>query len=450
MLLPQETQVILPKLNVKTGGVKLNSVELTFLYHLYIHRSMASGVIRELLEELYEHKPRKNVISNRLGRLVETKMLIRDEELVGGICGGLKRYQYRLTRRSYQALADIGLVDREDMEKYLRVASRLKAFTVHNRSATMLASRIAHTYLSEKELHDVTFCRGSNHPRVNQGVFGGNVKGFSVPDYIFENKEVVVCIENDTGSQRGGIFQEKFERYQEVAKMISPRKLYIVFSVVDDSLFEELGEDRKKRVASIKQAFPSSLLWEDNLYSFAVSAKDAAILVKDLLLDKCPLNIFERMDKVDSWLSIVSKQLGETYSCDNLYYDDIFFASRNNSLDGDGIVRIKHWDGSEATISIVYSEQGSIRDLQVVREQLNQIEMLKESFIGMKNMHHFRVLILYETEEALKKDIRRLPVTSYIYVASIESWRRWSEGESYTWYKVNSPYRLKEMGGFEL
>ena len=232
--------------------------------------------------------------------------------------------------------------------------------------------------------------------------------------------------------------------------MISPRNLYIVFSVADNSLFEELGEDREKRISSIKQAFPSSLLWEDNLHSFAVSAKDAASLVKELLLVKCPLNIFERQDKVDSWLSIIRKQLGESYSYEHLYTDDIFFASRNMLLDGDGLVRLKRWDGSGATISIVYSEPGSIRDLQVVHEQLKQIGMLQENFIGMKNIHHFRVLILYETEEALKKDIRRLPVTSNVYVASIESLRRWSEGESYTWCKVNSPYRLKEMRGFEL
>ena len=435
-------------MNPNIGGIQLNSVELTFLYHLYKHRSMASSVIHELLGELYKQKPHRNVITNRLRRLIKTKILIRDEEMIGGIRGGIKRYQYRLSRRGYLALADIGIVNREEMEKYISAVYRLKAFSMHNRSATMLASRIAYTYLTEKELHNVAFFRGSYHPDIIDNFASG--KTLIVPDYVFENDNVFVCVENDTGSQRGPFIQEKFEKYQELAKTLAPRKLHIVFSVVDDSLFEELGVDREKRVASIKQAFPSTSLWEDNLESYYNPETSYGMFNKNLLLDKCPLNLFERQDKVDSCLSIVRKQLGESYSYENLYADDVFFASRDRLLDGDGIFRLNRWDGAGATISVVYAEQGSIRDVQVMREQVKRMELLKDSYTGMKNVHHFRVLILYETEEVLKKDVRRLPVSPNIYVASIESWRKWSEGESYTWYKVNSPYRLKEMEGFEL
>lgn len=264
------------------SGIVLHEYEINLLHHIHIHKQMRSTSLHKLYLFLSGRDMYTNTISHRLTKLVSSGVLFRMEERVYDLSGNFVRYYYKLGLRGYAVLEEKGFIQHGEAMRQFQNNRASKIPMFHSKAAGIIANEISIECLNNDELANMIFARGNAH-----SIFGTtakvsvDMKGIIIPDYVFEYKDVYVCIEIDTGYQRRNVIKSKYERYKKKAASLKEegKKIIVVFVVVDDSISNDSLGEREKRVHSLKNMFPPFSEWGDSLLFYAVRAVNSPKLV---------------------------------------------------------------------------------------------------------------------------------------------------------------------------
>lgn len=284
-----------PIRNQKFLWIKKEEVEL--FEQILLHRTMYSKSVHLFYRKSSETLQSTNAISNRLTKLVEYEFLIRLTKDVSVTRARVPRYYYRLGRRGLRLLAEQKkVILNNQMRKDFRLFKNSPVPSNHTDAMSILANQI---YLFCREEH-----AGIAHSRgVTMKIFDGQGreqlirKEGVVPDWVFQNKNRILCIELDTGSQEYQVIERKFAKYQALHRELSNEgyQITVLFAVLDESIDivqKNKRQERSGRVSGLNRLFENyisqpisegrqhHLLWLKRVYT--VPAKKAPAFVSHL------------------------------------------------------------------------------------------------------------------------------------------------------------------------
>lgn len=273
-----------------------------------------------------------------------------------------------------------------------------------------------------------------------------------IPDWVFSNENLDVCIEIDTGTQRGDIISAKCDAYMRKAKQLKAKnvKLAVVFSVIDSSIevLHNYSDNRSRRIASIKELVPPFSEWPDNLYFYVLSARRTPPLIErfleypeKMLIEKKTL---ERYYLADDLLRKMNYVLGDKNHLEEFNKESVFKGNRNKAVDCDLVAELSTGTNKQR-YAVIYGQEGSVITSQRIEANEKRLFEVKER----KEKVGVDMLVFYDERAAMEEDVYGRGVSINLWQTDFLSWVTAMNGEGSEVppvYLVVSPFK-KEMRG---
>ena len=403
-------------------GIFLYDEDLFLMKQLLIHQSMRSPSIHDLLQSLSASPRNSNGITNRLGRLCAAGILVQSKAKVLVDGGNLHTYHYRLGSRGVDALVTLGLLEEEEGERIYQLNTRLIVPNRHTKAASSIANQVYIHCYPKFDTHSFAHGRGAAHPLFSntRNILHRNL---IVPDWVFEVGNRYVCLELDTGTQRKEPISSKFKRYVQRSEQLleEGKELIVVFSVADESIMGDFSDNRKRRIASLKQMIPSFTEWPTNLTFHVVTASRTPPLVERLLSYAEPYSTHERYQYADDWMRKVNQVLHDSYELELLNKDTLFSPRRRREVDCDLLVSFKpKQGGTEKTFAVIYGEEGSVITHHLIRANAKRVSSINES----EQQNRFSILVCYDEEDRMLEDVYGQALPCEMWQTDSASWMK--------------------------
>ncbi len=407
-------------------GIVLFEEDLFIMRQLVIHQTLRSVNIHELFQCQSATERNPNSITNRIGKLRMSGLLVALKEKPIDVRGALFIYHYKLGSRGVDTLVELGELSSEEGERMKYVLHNIRvAPTKHKRCVSHVAThsfiRSYKSGLMQGAFHE----RGSTHPLFTSSKVQnkGNMPEI-IPDWIFEKESTVACIEMDTGSQSMEVLLMKCKRYIRQAKKVQEqgKQLIVIFSVADDSVPGDYSANRERRVGAIKEIIPSFLEWPSNLNFYVVSAKRTPPLIERLLGFIEPYTVEDRLLYAEDWSDKAELVVERSCEFTPVRMEQYFGTNRNTSADCQLLVavRTKMRNAQRNLYAVISGEEGSVWTFQLIRA--NAARSLEVSAVpGAEQM---RVLVCYAEQESAAEEVYLQNSTASISFTDLDSWVR--------------------------
>jgi len=439
----------------KWNGIVLKGEDILVLHQISIHSSMRSPSIHELYRMTYKtggKERNSNWISNRLTKMVEAGLIERIEERLGnrGQAAGMKYYHYRLNRRGYEVLVSEGIIPKEKVESLLTQSKQKKIPNIHSRSASYLANMIFVELFNQDSNNHYSHVRGSRHNYL--GIAANALKteiyGLIVPDWIFEGDDIVVAIENDTGTQRGDIILKKYRHYKKVAEFFQTigKTLIVVFAVTDITVMDLAighdlkGENRHKRIGSLKDVFPLQNEWPNNLHIYVATAKRVPKLVAKFLSSQEPLEEGYKSVYVPGWFNLTLDRLPSNKEMVEEDLDNVMTPNRNRQLDAGFLFQLRKDGFTQERHLVLWGEEGSVRSYQFIR---NNARLTYQYNSNPRQAIPLKVDVIFMDKESADEDIYGNDTYHSVYFRNVEELLK--REKTISIQKLISPFKKKEV-----
>ncbi len=454
-------KVIKVKKTTRYTGIVLKQDDLFVMTQLYLHISMRAPSVHDMYKCFSPSRSHPS-ISNRLRRLINAGILYRIDENMGerGGLGVFTYYHYRLAQRGMSVLIDEGLVEEDKAERILTYSRRRGIPTAHTRTVSNLANNIVSHLQFDTNIKDFQHMRGSQH--VEFGLTDETDmerKGLIVPDWIFEYRNTIVAVEVDTGTQRGKIISQKYNRYIQMAKHLNTKgkKIVVVFAVTDSSIVDfSVGKDmrsenRVRRVATLKDTFPLFTDWPENFHVFVATANRVPHIVEKILSGQEPTTGADSLFFADTWKQLAQINLSENQSLSFEEIDKVgdkwLTPKRNREMDSTYLVS-QEKEGKEINrFLMIYGNEGSVRSYQLLR---HNIQLVVQYDAAPYNHVPLHVLMMYYHQESLHEEVYGQEVLAKVFYTDLESMENTTGEEGILPYllELTSPHRKEEVNLF--
>lgn len=452
-------EVQLPGKEGRAGAI-ISKAELLIFYNLHHLRVMDSPMIRKMYSDLvYNSKNPSQVITNRLVRLVQRNVLIKEKAAtISDSAYGMRHY--RLSALGYQALVDAGLIEQELVASSQRASflyvnrdphsKQNGQLSVHTATVVNFVSKVVMEWYKQHGLTPLQYFRGAR----GESIIGHAFSDYAIiPDYIFVNDNRIVFLENDTGTQSISVLNQKLERYKRLVEAINlsyPEQNYqfnIVFSVVDKTVYPNSKSNAASRVATVRgSSFPVKA-WPNNMRPFIDTAENSVHLITNLL-NGTDISSDEDKDRA------ISNMI--TFLNINLAKEETKYIVKE--IEGPGFLKryLNGWErlprmititanGEQRILLVTYIEPGDIRDYYKayrVDRILNAFERDNIAFsipTGIYNVY------LYRHSEKMINDNVRVDSPVETRFLSLEDLKfNWNNNFDFEWYSMRTK-RTKTM-----
>lgn len=428
-------------------GVFLFDEDILLLKQLLIHQSMRATTIHEFYQALaqYSMNESRNVngITNRLGKLTAAGVLVQSRVKLRG---SYFLYHYRLGTRGVDVLVELKILDASDKERVVDSSRKFAIPSEHTEAMSHIANQIYISLYTNDTISEFTQTRGSahkdfGHSRSQIDKIEENV----VPDWVFTCGDTIVCVEVDTGSQRQHMIKHKYKSYIKHARRFieAGKKVVVVFSVVDGTIFNRFSKNRDKRVSSIKQLAPPFNEWVSyldektqimdseekplDLQFYAVSAKQTANLIERILIGSQPFSSVDRFQYAEDWMRKARYVMGKDYVLESIEKEQVYLPRRDPIMDCDLVVSVKPKGRErERLFLVIYGEEGSVITYQLIRTNGARLSKLNE----VERPNYGRLLVCYDEMINMKEDVYGQQLPCEMWQTDSDSWvKAMSEGQ---------------------
>ena len=421
-----EPLYIIKKDNTGTPGIFIYDDDVALMKQIYFHRTMRAVSIHELMNELQDGQKSAIAISKRLGKLTRSRLLVQIKQPTSG---RYTHYHYKLGLKGIEVLSQIeptlfGQVD--DLKSFVSNASVPSA---HTAAASTIANWVYLACLKDTALRGCYHARGSNHELFNQSPAEG-LQSPIVPDWVFEHRDTVVCVEVDTGSQRQQTIINKYRRYIELAKELNKqgKKMFVVFSVVDETVDVAYSDNRQRRSAYLKELAPPVQEWgvdskhNENLgISFYVlTAKRTPPLIREMLAGFLPFTTKARGQNAKDWMLKANHVLRDTCTFTSVENDAIFNPRRDRSMDTDLIIQMERKDRHDKNrfLAVIYGEEGSVLTHQLIKTNALRLSQWQ----GEQRVSSPDLLVCYDDVENVVNDVHGFDMPCRVIEVAYGDW----------------------------
>lgn len=293
--------------------IDLKPYELSLFQELLIHQAMPSKEIHNFLKQTSEKPMNSKNITDRLRRLVESKLLIRIGPLESRLLIRIDPdqrsplYFYKLSKRGIQCLANNGVINEEEVEKFYR---RIMSTNIY--SLPLVPSAIANrvkieSMKSEWEQSYVQYPGIGHSLRIKML----QIKGFNVslvPSWTFQKGNRYVFLEMETGSPSSEVIESLMKHYMLIAEDNPEDEVIVVFSFTNNMLgVKNTRSNRSKRVENIKEAITNLQNGPSNLWMYAMPTDRTPPLLLELIFGIRPINSVSSANFISHWKNSVMK-----------------------------------------------------------------------------------------------------------------------------------------------
>lgn len=413
----------------------IHDYEVIFLKHIYLHRQLRATSVHELIKVLSKREIAKSNISNRLNKLVNAGVLVRNQEKVSDLSANFVRYFYRLGPVALDLLIYLKQIDERNMKSYVQNPYNQKTPSIHNKAASILTNLIAIECIKRNMEFD--FCRGVNH-----SYLGNDAKtresenlGLIIPDYVFENaeKNVLVAIELDTGHQRTQVINKKIEKYilQANSDEYKNVNFVVVFAVLDNYISEMYETDRARRVYSLKSNFESKHDIPKNMQLYAVNTEQSLNLIPSILMQSNKLDAIEKDFLCEDFMEIYIERYKQDFK--KVVIPNVPASIRFNA------VYENYSNNKRNLVFLLYREEGALIDYQKSEGAISYLNRIKE------NDNKITLIYIYDTAESALSDVTSASVEG---ISIVTSYVPNEEDEELVIYKHTALLTKKPMRGF--
>lgn len=263
--------VYVMKSTARYSGVHLSEREMEILKYILEFSVFPAGNIHRLFNAGIENPRSKYAVSMRLGKLVKSGILVQLKTNFPK--QGENRpatYAYRIGSRGFDLLVQENLISSKEAERRKKYGPQLNMPTAHNKTVNTIFTELVELLIERGESFESLQCqyfRGDRHTEISQG---NSLTDYSpiIPDWIFETKDEIICLELDTGRQTTRIISNKFERYKRLTTYLK-KPLVVIFSVGLSTLPTE-DSTKEKRIGSLKHLFTEHTDWPQNFELFVL------------------------------------------------------------------------------------------------------------------------------------------------------------------------------------
>lgn len=418
-----ESQVVVLKKERGFEGAHLYEDDISLLNYLMIHQTMRTRNIYDFVLSLGD---RHEVgISNRLGKLCRAGVLRKHQT-------SYSTFYYRLGLRGIDVLLSQGFINETEVGYFKKFIVNKKSLSSHDEAVSTIANQ---TYIHCKK---TGYFNGLNqNPGYSHKLFGDNKllvfeeRNVIVPDWVFSKGDTHICLEIDTGSQRGTRLTPKLKRYIKRAQQLLPKnqKLIVIFSVVDNSVDPFFSDNRERRIASLKANLPPFIELPLNLVIYVETARDTPPLVERLLLFNNFKALEERKEErfyfIKEWVESLEAVLADTHHIEVLDLEKVLLPRRSKIVDFDLLLSLQNKRPGSAInyFAVIYGDPSSIATSQLISITGKR---LKE--VNQANLHpNIDILVVYDELEHATNDVHGEQLPCGLWKTDNKSWVRATE-----------------------
>lgn len=405
----------------KYTGIELKPEELDLLKIVYDLKIINTKNVHNFyLARSKTHKS-KQVISNRIHKLRKAGLFFRlDDSHIASSEFRPTNFYLRISSRGLGILKDNMLISKREYDISMVTIYQIKIPQPHNEAVTnVVMDLLLHAYIQGDPLHPalVELSRGE----YSKAVLDAGPKlseGELIPDFVFETRDQLICLELDTGNQMLSVLQSKINRYIELALVLN-KPLTLIFSVGLKTMSAVNTSTKQRRVNSIKELFPSLEALPKTLEVFVIETNRATDLIYRQIFKKYVFEERHRKGRVLEWL---------VRSMEAAPSGTVFAQSKNSAFDGminkdvydlDVPGEIVFSNQEANLVGFVYMEEGSVKSFIRARKNIERVE--KANRLLTSDERPLSVFLIYEQEDNAINDVIGIMPRCSVWLISIES-----------------------------
>lgn len=357
-------------------------------------------------------------ITMRIRKLVKSGMLIqlKSDTYVDEVYQR-PSYAYRVGARGFDLLHQENYITEKEADRGKNSNFHLTIPTPHNKTVNTIFTRLFEICIGRGETFEslqIDSRRGDRH----EGITAANAQtGYSpiIPDWIYETKDHIICLELDTGTQRNSVINMKFDRYKRVSKLLS-KPLVVVFSV-GLSILPDVKESRERRIGSLKELFAEHTEWPANFELYVMPSYRTPELLNKLFRQKLSLSKIYSKGSATNWLNYARQAAKQDLSYNMGKNEELNRLFLGDTYDLDIVTELVRGEKSEPT-GLLYMEEGSVRSYQKARANMirlkgwNTQRALYESQVSL--------LLVYDSHANGIHDVLSLQPLCKMFIVNIE------------------------------
>ncbi|PKH10584.1 hypothetical protein CXF70_08930 [Planomicrobium sp. MB-3u-38] len=370
----QMENVYVMKSTSRYTGIHLTEKEFEIIKYIHDFSVFPAGNIHRLFNSGLKKLRSKHAISMRLGKLVKSGILVQLKTNFPK--QGENRppqYAYRLGSRGFDLLMQEEMITEKDAERRKKYGPQLNMPTPHNKAVNTIFTELVERLIGSEESFNSLQCqyfRGDQHKEIS---YANSQTGYSpvIPDWIYDTKDQIICLELDTGRQTNSIIKAKFGRYQRLARYLE-KPLVVVFSVGLSTLTDD-DSPKEKRVGSLKQLFSEHTDWPENFEMFVLPSHRTPDFLYKMLKNRATVTNLQAKGVTNNWLTYsrqaskqkMSYRIGQNENLNRLLFQDTYNLDFiTELLPGNEII----------PTGLLYMDEGSVRSHQKARANMRRIQ----------------------------------------------------------------------------
>lgn len=442
-----QTNIIKLQKTSKYIGIELKPEELDLLKIVYDLKIINTRNVHNFYLARSKSQKSKQVITNRIHKLRKAGLLFRlDDSHIASSEFRPTNFYLRISSRGLGILKDNMLISQSEYDISMVTIYHIKIPQPHNEAVTtVVMDLILHAYIQGKPLNPVLveLSRGEYSkavidagPRLTEGEL--------IPDFVFETRNQLICLELDTGNQILSVLQSKINRYKEMALVVN-KPLTLIFSVGLKTMNAVNTSTKQRRVSSIKELFISIEDLPKTLEVFVVETNRATELIYKQIFKKHVFEERHRKGRVLEWLvhSMEAAPSGTVFAQSK---NELFETTLNKDdydLDVPGEIIFPNQEAN--LVGFIYMEEGSVRSFLRARKNIERIERVNRLLLAEEKP--VSVFLIYEEEEHALNDIIGIMPKCSVWMISIQKVldaARLRENEYPTLLKINTQFTKVE------
>lgn len=410
--------VYVMKSTARYSGVYLSEREMEILKYILEFSVFPAGNIHRLFNAGIENPRSKYAVSMRLGKLVKSGILVQlktDFPKQGE--NRPPTYAYRIGSRGFDLLVQENLISSKEAERRKKYGPQLNMPTAHNKTVNTIFTELVELLIERGESFESLQCQYFRGDRHKDFTYANSQTGYSpvIPDWIYETKDQIVCLELDTGRQTTKIIESKFARYKLVAQYLD-KPLTVVFSV---GLSTAVHNDspKEKRIGSLKNLFSDHTEWPNKFEVFVLpSHRTCSFLYKMMKRSPASKKVFTRAGS-DKWIkestSLSLPRTSFDFCRDDILHRLMFRDQNDFDLPGE-ITRA----GKITYVGLLHMEEGSVRSYQRARANTYRIQHWNSLWAEEKS--EVSLVLIYKKQISVSSDVLPLSPHCRILISNTE------------------------------
>lgn len=366
--------VYVMKSTSRYSGIHLSEREVEIVKYILDFSVFPARNIHRLFNAGIKNPRSKYAVSMRLGKLVRSGILVQlktDFPKQGE--NRPPNYAYRIGSRGFDLFVQENLISSEEAERRKKYGPQLNMPTPHNKTVNTIFTELAEMLIDRGESFaslQYQYFRGDRHKGIS---YANSQTGYSpiIPDWIYETRDQIICLELDTGRQANKVINAKFDRYKRLTEHLE-KTLVVIFSVGFSTLEAE-GSPKEKRIGSLKHLFSEHTEWPENFEIFVLPSHRTTDFLYGMLKRHLKVNKVYSKGAAINWLNYsrqaTNGKLSYRFSQNNELNRLIF----GDSYDLDLMPEIL-LDGKINPTGLLYMEEGSVRSFQKARANMIRIQ----------------------------------------------------------------------------